>query len=204
MSLLVLCPSPPNMVVCGQFLELCQLSLVIPHLITLSLPFPSSRLNSSQPATRVCYPSGGRCLAMPLSHSVPRMCLEPGLPHFPRLLLASMDMVLCGSPNPIYRTPYPTALLAIAEAYLSARARSPPCPEPRHRPGPRSDHPMSVACLPPCAASLSPERRWQVPGSCISLGPGLPSATLLPILPSASSPPGLAPLAQGGQSRPRS
>lgn len=135
---------------------------------------------------------------MTLSHSVPGMCQEPGLPHFLGLLLAAAGrgMALCCSPNPIYRTPYPTA-----GACPSACAGSSPCPEPRHRQGPRSHKPRGL--LSPCAAFLSPQKRWQVPGSCVSPDPGLfpcglalPSAPPLPFLPSPSSPPGLTPSAQ--------
>lgn len=111
------------------------------------------------------------------THTVPRGCLEPGLPHFPSLLLASgwRDVVLCCFLNPSYRTPppHPIALLSSAEAFPSTRARSLPCPEPRCRQGPRSDCPTAVARLRPGAASLSPGRMQQVPGPCISPSPGL-------------------------------
>lgn len=55
--------------------------------------------------------------------------------------------------------------------------------------------PMAAARLPPGTASLSPQRRWQVPEACISPGPGLEpcglalhSATSLPFLPPSSPP----------------
>lgn len=68
---------------------------------------------------------------------------------------------------------YPVALLSSAEAFLSTRARSLPCPEPRCRQGPRSDCPTAVARLRPGAGSLSPGRMQQVPGPYISPSPGL-------------------------------
>ena len=124
--------------------------------------------------------------AVPLPYSMLEMCQEPGLPHFPRLYQApgGSDMVLCCSPNPIYRTPYPTALLTIAGAYLSARARSLPSPEPRLRRGPRSASTVAVA------VSLSVLHLWALTGPAFPQTLGLCHVALpshsLPSLPAFS------------------
>lgn len=139
----------------------------------LSWPFTTSRLNASQPPVPVCHlvkdVSGCdtfRATRVPgtwassLPKPVPGLWLEG-------TWFCVAFSILATGPS------YLVALLSSAEAFLSTRARSLPCPEPRCGQGPRSDCPTAVARLRPGAGSLSPGRMQQVPGPYISPSPGL-------------------------------
>lgn len=133
--------------------------------------------------------------AVPLPYSMLEMCLEPGLSHFPRLYQApgGSDMVLCCSPNPIYRTPYPTALVTIAGAYLSARARS--CPALNQGSGEVPGQPAQWLWLSPSLCCISePWQDLHFPRPWAFAMWPFPPTLSLPFLPFPSSSPGLVPL----------